>query len=336
MTTTLQSFPRVIAGSIVAPLGLVNESALVPAELEAIQAAIREVSVPLRAQTRPIPLMPVDRSMSLARAELIELASRWAEEAPRALRGLLPGSWQLRVTDIELVESGAAAEVRGGWLVAGHSGGPAGVLLAIQGAVIEAVAARRCGDGRGRGDHRRPPSAAALRLFEATGWAVMESWMAVWKGPGRKELHPTRAPEAIDQVVSRPELLRISLAWTGSVQGRCQVYVAPSALVPQGAEVAAVDPRAALERLANVPVELRVELGTLRLGLDQLRLLQPGACFALPTFVDARVPVYVGGVLKAWGTPVIHRGVLAVAIEEVVGMREEPAARADEQEGAGA
>lgn len=318
-----------------------NESALVPAELEAIQAAIREVSVPLRAQTRPIPLMPVDRAMSIARAELIELASRWAEEAPRALRGQLPGSWQVRVTDIELVESGAGAEVRGSWMVAGHSGGAAGFLLAIQGAVIEAVAARRCGDGRGRGDQRRAPSPAALRLFEATGWAVMESWMAMWKSPERKELHPTRATEAIEQVVSRPELLRISLAWTGSVQGRCQVYVAPSMLVPQGTEAAAANPRAAMERLADVPVELRVELGTLRLGLDQVRHLQPGACFALPTFIDSRVPVYVGGVLKAWGTPVIHRGVLAVAIEEVVGMRGEPdeareARVGDELERAGA
>lgn len=300
-----------------------NESALVPAELEAIQAAIREVSVPLRAQTRPIPLMPVDRAMSLARAELIELASRWAEEAPRALRGQLPGSWQVRVTDIELVESGAGAEVRGGWLVAGHTGGTAGFLMAIQGAVIEAVAARRCGDGRGRGDNRRPPSPAALRLFEATGWAVMESWMAVWKSPARKDLHPTRAAAAIEQVVSRPELLRISLSWSGSVQGKCQVYVAPSALVPPETELAPAEPRAALERLAEVPVDLYVELGTLRLGLDQVRHLQPGACFALPTFIDSRVPIYVSGVLKAWGTPVIHRGVLAVAIEEVVGARDE-------------
>lgn len=313
-----------------------NESALVPAELEAIQAAIREVSGPLRAQTRPIPLMPVDRSMSLARAELIELASRWAEEAPRALRGQLPGTWQVRVTDIELVESGAGAEVRGGWMVAGHTGAAAGFLLVIHGAVIEAVAARRCGDGRGRGDNRRPPSPAALRLFEATGWAVMESWMAIWKNPLRKELHPTRAAEAIEEVVSRPELLRISLTWSGSVQGKCLVYVAPTALVPQGAGLAPVEPRAALERLAQVPVDLCVELGTLRLGLDQVRHLQPGTCFALPTFIDSRVPVYVGGVLKAWGTPVIHRGVLAVAIEEVVGARIEADPASATPEGAGA
>jgi flagellar motor switch/type III secretory pathway protein FliN len=312
----------------------VNESALVPAELEAIQAAIREVSVPLRAQTRPIPLMPVDRVMSTARAELIELASRWAEEAPRALRGQLPGAWQVRVTDIELVESGAGAQGRGEWLVAGHTGGAAAFLLSIHGALIEAVAARRCGDGRGRGDNRRPPSPAALQLFEATGWAVMESWMAVWKSPVRKELHPTRAAAAIEQVVSRPELLRISLSWSGSVQGKCQVYVAPSALVPPGDELVPGGSRAVLDRLADVSVELCVELGTLRLGLDQVRHLQPGACFALQTFIDSRVPVYVGGVLKAWGTPVIHRGVLAVAIEEVVGARAEDDAADDDDDAA--
>lgn len=304
-------------------LRLVNESALAPAELEAIQAAIREVSVPLRAQTRPIPIAPVDREMAMARAELIELVSRWAEEAPRRLRGQLLGSWQARVTDIELIDGASAAnEARGSWLIAGHTGGEPELVLAIHGPVIEAVAARRCGDGRARVDGRRAPSPAALRLFEPTGCAVMESWRATWKSPARRDLHPSRDPAAIAKVVAHPELLRIALAWSGSVTGRCTLYVVPAALLPQPASWGAPEPRAALERLADVPVELRVELGTLQLALDQLRHLQPGACFALPTFVDSRVPVYVGGVLKAWGTPVLHRGVLAVAIEQVVGSRE--------------
>jgi flagellar motor switch/type III secretory pathway protein FliN len=73
-----------------------------------------------------------------------------------------------------------------------------------------------------------------------------------------------------------------------------------------------------LARLAEVPVEVTVQLGTLRIAFEQLRRLQPGTSFALPTFIDARVPIFVGGVLKAWGTPVVHRGVLSVAVEQVV------------------
>lgn len=315
-----------------------NESALLPAELEAIQAAIREAAVPApRVQTRPLPISPIDRAMAMARAELLELATRWAETAPRMLKALLPGTWQVRVTDIELVEGAAGvAELRGGWTAAAqlrgaataHGDGPsAAMALAIHGAVIEATAARRCGDARSRegsGPVRRQPTAAAVRLFDPTGQAVLESWLAAWNARGvgaLAALPSTLPPAALDTMAGHVELLRITLAWSGSVQGRCQVLVVPSALVPLPQEPTPADTHAALERLAEVPVEISVELGTLRLALDQLRRLQPGACFALPTFVDAQVPIFVGGVLKAWGTPVVHRGVLAVTVEQVVGER---------------
>lgn len=292
-----------------------NESALVPAELEAIAAAIREVSVPPRAQTRPIPLPPADRAMALSRAELLELASRWAEEAPRLLKHQLPGVWQVRVTDIELIDGAAMkAELREGWVGGGKGKAPV-MAVAIHGQVIEAVAARRCGD-RGRVDGRRAPSAASLRLFDGTGWAMVASWLEMWRAPEREELLAARAPELLP--MTGQELLRVTLLLSGAVQGRLEVMVVPSALASMPV-AQPLSPRAAMERLAEVEVEVRVELGTLQLALEELRQLQPGACFALPTFVDSRVPVFVGGVLKAWGTPVVHRGVMAVAIEQVVG-----------------
>jgi flagellar motor switch/type III secretory pathway protein FliN len=313
----------------------VNESALVPAELEAIAAAIREVALPqpraqARAQTRPIPLPPADRAMSIARAALLELASLWAEAAPRLLKAQLPGAWQVRVTDIELLERGAAGlergaerpatgpSARGGWSAAGRSAEGGVLAVAVHGALIEAVAARRCGDQRGRGEPRRAPSPAALRLFDPTGQAILDSWLWAWKELGRGELRPTREPAELEEILARSALLRVELAWSGGVHGRCSVYVAPATLAPM-MEPAPVDAHQAMARLAQVPVELRVELGRFPMSLEDLRLLQPGACFALPTFVDSRVPVFVGGVLKAWGAPVVHRGVLAVAIEEVIG-----------------
>ncbi len=309
-------FSRVIAGSIVADARLVNESALVPAELEAIAAAIREVSLPPRAQTRPIPLSPADRAMAVSRAELLELASRWAEEAPGLFKAQLAGAWQTRVTNIELVDGARAkAELRGGWVGGGKDGTPL-LAVSIHGAIIEAVAARRCGDGRARVDGRRPPSPAARRLFDATGWALVASWLKLWKAPGRGELSPAREDE-LAAMFTRPELLRVSLAWSGAVQGRLEILVVPSALADGPA--AALTALAAMEHLAEVEVEVRVELGALKLGREELRQLHPGDCFVLPTFVDARVPVFIGGVLKAWGRPVVHRGVMAVAIEQVVG-----------------
>jgi flagellar motor switch/type III secretory pathway protein FliN len=70
--------------------------------------------------------------------------------------------------------------------------------------------------------------------------------------------------------------------------------------------------------LANVPVEVVVELGTLRMPLKQLRRLEHGSTFTLQGFIDSRVPVYIGGALKAWAKPVVCRGVLAVQIETVI------------------
>ena len=70
--------------------------------------------------------------------------------------------------------------------------------------------------------------------------------------------------------------------------------------------------------LSNVPVEVVVELGTLQLRLSQLRKLEHGATFTLQGFVDSLVPVYCGGVLKAWARPVVCRGVLAVRIVSIV------------------
>ena len=43
-----------------------------------------------------------------------------------------------------------------------------------------------------------------------------------------------------------------------------------------------------------------------------------GSTFTLQGFVDSRVPVYIGGALKAWAKPVVCRGVLAVQIESVI------------------
>jgi flagellar motor switch/type III secretory pathway protein FliN len=48
--------------------------------------------------------------------------------------------------------------------------------------------------------------------------------------------------------------------------------------------------------------------------MSELRKLGPGSQLALPVFVDDPLPIYCGDVLKAWGRPVVSRGVLAVEV----------------------
>jgi flagellar motor switch/type III secretory pathway protein FliN len=305
--------------------GSVNESALVPAEIQAIQAAIREVASPGRVRALGVPSLPT--ALPEAAAVLLERVTRWAERAPRALRHHLPGPWRLEVESVDVVEPGALEhEVARAWTGVALGGGEPVVMLAIDGAIIEHIAARRCGEERKRPLRRAAgsPSATALQLFAATGGSALHSWIAVWNADGGGEL--SAAPPSVGNALANGfveaargagSLLRATLAWSGSVQGSCTVYAAASALTPSRAR----DVGAVLETLAEVPVEVRVELGTLQLSPVELRQLRPGATLPLPTFVDARLPIFVGGVLKAWGRPVVRRGVLAIAIEQVVGER---------------
>jgi flagellar motor switch/type III secretory pathway protein FliN len=97
-------------------------------------------------------------------------------------------------------------------------------------------------------------------------------------------------------------------------------HARPEALLLRPAALAAIKATARMVAnvLANVPIEVVVELGTLRMPLRELRRLERGATFTLSGFVDSRVPVYCGGALKAWAKPVVCRGVLAVQIETII------------------
>ena len=98
------------------------------------------------------------------------------------------------------------------------------------------------------------------------------------------------------------------------------VYVRPEVLVQRPVAPASfkADALRIASALGNVPVEVVVELGTLRMRLREMRKLHPGQMLTLQGFFDSRVPVYCEGVLKAWARPIVCRGVLAVQIESVV------------------
>ena len=276
-----------------------SDAQLDPEEMEAIQAAMRE-SAPRRTGGAPVDVEPTrlaliadDRVAEIARPALISLATRAAKLAAKALKPNLPGVWQLDVVGAEILDGTLAKEeLRGGW-VAGLAGADnAEIVIAAHGGVIDLAAAKRCGAAAPTSSPDRPPSAVALRLFQPTGLLVIEARSVV----------------------------RVALQFSGTVTGRLSVYCRPDVLAPRPAALAAF--KANAEKIANalqnVPVEIVVELGTLRMKLNELRSLAPGAQYTLRGFLDSRVPVYCEGVLKAWARPVVCRGVLAVQIETIV------------------
>jgi flagellar motor switch/type III secretory pathway protein FliN len=307
----------------------VSDAFLDPAELEAIQAAIREAA-PRRSRNSHQPdveptrlaLIADDRMAEAARPILLGLANRWVRKADRALRSHLPGEWQVDVAGADLIDGSTAKdELRGGWVTGARvPAGDAELVFAAQGGIIEVAAAKRCGAAAPTSDPGRVPSAVSLRLFDPAGRAMVESWAQTWKELFDTELVPTTDLPIIERLIEARSVLRLSLTFSGAVMGRIQVYARPETLVPRPLTLAAHKAKtgAIANALANVPVDVVAELGTFRLRLSELRDLKPGSSYVLPSFVDSRVPVFCGGVLKAWARPVVSRGVLAVEIIAVV------------------
>jgi flagellar motor switch/type III secretory pathway protein FliN len=313
----------------------VSDSLLDPLEMEAIQAAIRETS-PRRSAGAPeyeptrLALITDDRIAEAARPILINLATRWIRSATRVLRPHLPGNWQLDVVGAEVIDGATAKEeLRGGWVAGMRASeaepadpalATAELVIAAHGGVVDIAAAKRCGAVAPTSDTARPPSLVSLRLFQPAGRALLDSFSAAWREVFASDLLPSTDLAIVSALIGAQTVVRVALTFGGSVSGRVQLYARPEALVARPAALAAIKASAKMiaNALANVQVELVAELGTLRMPLRQLRRLQHGATFTLQGFVDSRVPVYIGGALKAWAKPVVCRGVLAVQIETVI------------------
>lgn len=296
-------------------------------EMEAIQAAIRESAPPRRGpgsidhEPTRLALIADDRMADAARPVLIGLANRAVRFAQKALKNHLPGVWQLDVVGAEVVDGASAKdELRGGW-IAGLRSGDAEMLVATHGAVIDVAAARRCGaPATMTSDPNRAPSNVSLRLFQPAGRALLDAWSASWKEVFSTDMAASADLGIVSRLIEARSVVRLVLTFSGAMSGRVSVYVRPEVLVQRPVALAAfkADALRIAGALANVPVEVVVELGTLRLRLRELRKITPGQTYTLQGFVDSRVPVYCGGVLKAWARPIVCRGVLAVQIEAVV------------------
>jgi flagellar motor switch/type III secretory pathway protein FliN len=307
----------------------VSESLLDPMEMEAIQAAIRETS-PRRSYGSPehepirLALISDDRIAEAARPVLINLGSRWVRSVTRALRGHLPGAWQLDVVGAEVIDGGTAKEeLRGGWVAGLHTLGTGDVVelvLAAHGGVVDIASAKRCGAAAPTADSARQPSPVSLRLFQPAGKAMVDSFAAAWHEVFQSDLVSSSDLAIVSRLITSQTVVRVGLTFAGAVNGRVQLYTRPECMVPRPPVVPTYKASAVVvaNTLANVPIEVVVELGTLRMSLSELRRLEHGATFALQGFVDSRVPVYCGGALKAWAKPVVCRGVLAVQIESVI------------------
>ena len=303
-----------------------SETGLEAAELEAIQSAMRETAPRAAAKasvelpTR-LALIADDRSAESARPILLGLAARLIRSITRALKPQVPGTWQLDVAGAEIIDGSAVKEeLRGGWVGGLRASDGAELVIVAHGGVIDIAAARRCGAAAPTSNDSRAPSALSLRLFQPAGKSITDACISSWAEVFSSELLPSSDLGIVARLLEARSVVRVALQFSGGVTGRIQIYARPEGLIARPGALAAF--RANAQKIAsalgNVQVEVVVELGTLRMKLNELRRLVKGSQFTLQGFVDSRVPVYCGGVLKAWARPVVCRGVLAVEIESIV------------------
>jgi flagellar motor switch/type III secretory pathway protein FliN len=298
----------------------VSDALLDPQELEAIQAAIRETA-PRRGEMPDVEptrlaLIADDRIAEVARPMLMAVAKRWIRVATRSLRPHLPGRWQLDIVGAEIIDGPTAKEeLRGGWVAATSTE----LVIAASGDVIDAASARRCGASK-PSSSTKAPSAISLKLFEPTGKVMLDGWNLAYRESFDRGCEPSTDLGIVSRLIDARSIIRVAMTFSSDIGGRIAAYVRPEALVPRPTELAAIKANATriANVLANVPVELVAELGNLRLPLSALRKLDSTTTHTLPGFVDSHVPVFCGGVLKAWAKPVVFRGVLAIQIVAIV------------------
>ena len=264
----------------------------------------------------PMPLYASERDAASARPNLADLVARWTRRMTRVMRSYL-GEVDLTAMGAEVLDVASLAdELRTMWvgMVETDRGGK--IIIAIGGDLIEAGAARRCG-ATTTNVAGRDPSAIALKLFAPIGDAVLATLDPAWNELFRIPLvRIETTAETIALALGRDSALVSTIMVNGAANGRVRLFARPAVLAPESASSPTVpaDAQAIATALGAVPVEVRVELATLRMRWSQLRSLTVGTQLTLPVFLDDPLPIFCGDVLKAWGRPIVTRGVLAVEI----------------------
>ena len=259
-----------------------SQAPLDPAELEAIQAAMREASsAPSRAYSKhpeevsPLALIVDDREAESARPAAMRIGERWVKEATARLKSALRAEVEVRVAGAEILHGESLRDgLASAWLLSlAVDGRPAPALLAASGKMLATVAGALCGavlkedaiaDSSDDGMPERPPSPATIRIFHPIGEKIAAALSDAW----REEQSTGVARDArVDQIeIARRALLEadvvvaLTMQISGCTTGRIRLLARPATLVrpPVPVETVAAAPGALDAVLGRVPVEIPV------------------------------------------------------------------------------
>ena len=299
-------------------------------ELDAIQAAISQTArKPGSAPTidaMPVALIADDRNAERARPNGLRIGNRWATLARERLQRLTGATVEAEVVGAEIVEAGSLRDELGiAWARCIDAvGRPAPAVVTVNGPIIDALSALLLG-GRpegGRGNARRP-SPASLRLFYKAGLILCDAAATAWREEQSCDVVVSADQARVDkwrrEVKDDDLVVVVTMSMGEPTAGILRFIARPEALViPPPAFEGIPAPSGSVEdALGGVPIEVRVELGKIRITMNELLRLQPGALIPLHKFVDDPLPVALAGKVKAYGRAIVTRGVMAVELTEV-------------------
>lgn len=297
-----------------------------PAELDAIRSALGQ-STPTSARQAPLgadqPATPIaiiadDRSAERARPDGLKLAQRWAATTRLRLHRLCGVKLDIDGTSVDIADARTLKEqLAASWTACVEVAGRGGrALLTASGPMIEGLAARLLGGNVSNSD--RPPSPAALRVFTRAGETIVGALVDAWRD--EQSCEPRATHDGVDEwrrdVGDSDLLVVVTLTVAGATSGRVRLLCAPQTLLlpPPALKVVPASGETIRAVLGEVPVEMRADLGRVKLSMSELKRLQPGAVILLDRAVGDPLPVFCADKLVGFGRALVARGALAIQI----------------------
>jgi flagellar motor switch/type III secretory pathway protein FliN len=311
----------------------VVDALLDPAELAAVREAIAPRAPSFREEepdARPIALIADDRALERTRAASLDLAAHWCEEIRSRVGRALGVRLEIAPSSADGVTGETAREIlRGAWCmpVSTADRRTQGMLLA-SGPWLHGIGALRLGAKSAQDAGDRAPSPTTLLLFERIGEVIAGALTDTWRADRGEKLEARADQDWAERLrlnlIEADALLALTLTVASPWPGRVQILLPPAAmnappapirLQNRSTEVAAI--------LAEVPIEVRVELGRVILSVHQLEALEVGQVLTLDRSSEELLPLECAGVVKAFGRPLISNANIALEIAAIAAQQGE-------------
>lgn len=313
-----------------------SDGLLSAAERDAIQKATTGKKPPVIARpdsmpdATPIALIADDREGERARPRALALANRWAPLISSRVKRAFNLDLEVAVEEAAVSDgSYLSRDLPTAWSrCLSIDAGKELMIVSVGGPLVEVVAAILLGAKMDEEEEPLPedraPSPVAKKIFTRGGKLVIGALLELFREDDPRPIETIEDANASEkrwrELSDSDPLIVTTLKVEAPVAGTIRLIGTPEAFVPPRLEKSGptVPRHVIADALANVRVDLVVELGGARLPMREVRGLGPGSLIKLDRSMSEPVPVRCSGVEKARGQVISHNGNFAVEIVSLV------------------